>query len=243
MMDVNRYFKMALAAAAAVLLLPGCLIYSDKDEVPADPSLTTFDVVYDRWIFPAFHAAELAYFMEDPGRMNESDLFCGHFVWHNKKSLYVSGWGEIWGPFEDGNYLVDNGMDYFVEPVSPGSYVISCEYASDSGYGTSEQVGLERAYPDVIYYEGVYRYMITCTVCIDDGVSRMTECIVDFTDYSGITIHAVSLSEMRLPLPSSPFPIYPVSGRMHFEVSGPVTDIFLPLFSPEGVQIERLYTD
>ena len=139
------------AAVLSAVLLSGCVMYSDKDEVE-NPQLDVTDLMYFNYVEPVFRITELADFFDryqavrDDREQSESlgaECFGEYFMpgnlYYEEFSVYPM-WGKIFLTDSPGEYVCIPASsrqwnniytEYSVKALGDRRYSISCDTSDD----------------------------------------------------------------------------------------------------------------
>lgn len=221
------------AAVLSAVLLSGCVMYSDKDEVE-NPQLDVTDLMYFNYVEPVFRIAELADFFdryqairedrkqaEDLARSYFGEHFISEDLYYEEFSVYPM-WGKIFLTDSPGEYVCIPASsrqwnniytEYSVKALGDRRYSISCDTSDD---------------PDKTWKSLSVDAVIDCSS--GDAAKAMSLEIVYGEDTGGEKVAAVVTSEggdLSIPLcRDGQISQYPDGGILHFEISGAVSDSF-----------------
>lgn len=233
-----------MVAALSVLLLSGCVMYSDKDEIE-EPRLDVSDLLYAGYVEPMFRAVELADFFDRYQDIREDreqavalgtsyfgESFDAGALFYENFSAYPD-WGDISRGEADGEYLCSAPyskglltgitLEYRVKDLGDRCYAVSCD-AGDASGGLMKTV------------EALAEFRIG-----EDGTVRAEHLQIDYSEDSDVDkVVAVVSGDGAVAFhlcSGGQISFYPFAGALHFDISGTVTDSFDMVCSESGVEI------
>ena len=222
------------AAAFSAVLLTGCVMYSDEDEVE-NPRLDVTDMIYFNYVEPVFRIAELADFFdryqeiredreqaEDLARSYFGEHFISEDLYYEEFSVYPM-WGKILLPASGGEGYVcipastrqwDNlYTEYSVKVLGDRCYEITCDTSDD---------------PDKLWKSLSVHAVVDCNSPDAARVETLEVIYGENVDNDKVTAVVTSAGDgLSVPMcKDGNVSQYPVTGVLHFEITGTVTDSF-----------------
>ncbi|MCM1502346.1 MAG: hypothetical protein NC115_06725 [Bacteroidales bacterium] len=229
---MKRYINLILLASAVAGILPGCVMYNDRESV-TEPSTGVAKMIYVNAVSPIFRIAELADFYDAyleiwEDRDASLELASGYFgdavVNLYYEEVRVHRWGKISKTSIEHVYLAESDWSslyatYNVTSMGGRKFRIECE---SSGQET----------------DNWKKFMTDALVSVSDDSIIVENLTINYLDRDDILVSVNGCPEQ--PLTSvriagiSNIPAY---GYLDFSISGNITDAFAVMFADGSMEI------